>query len=139
MPLLASGGCRPGEGERCFCHGECRGGLVCAAAGALLRPGQCVGDVAQNIDDGVCVEGSADTLGQAGVDPPPFWDLKYDLPKTDFAPPGSGSSDTDTGSTGDAGTDGSSSGTDGSSSGTDGSSSGTDGSSSGTDGSSSGT
>jgi hypothetical protein len=94
-------GCRPGEGDRCFCHGECRGGLVCAAAGATLDPGQCVTDVADDVDAGVCIEGTVDSGGSV-LDVPPFWDLRYDLPKMDFAPPPVDTDDSATTTTGDA-------------------------------------
>lgn len=135
MPALGSG-CRPGEGDRCFCHGECRGGLVCAASGATLRPGQCVTDLTNNVDAGVCIESEGDSQGGEGSDPPPFWDLRYDLPKTDFAfPDDSTTTDSTTDSSTTMGTDSGSSGTDTGSSGTDGASTGTGGSSGGSTGS----
>ena len=131
LPVL-TGGCRPGEGDRCFCHGECRGGLVCAVSGAMLRPGQCVSDIAAaGIDDGVCIEGAGESQGGDPANPPPFWDLPYaDLPKTDFAPPSDPTTDSTT-ETSDSGTDSSSDGTSSGTGGTSGSSSGA-GSSSGT-------
>jgi hypothetical protein len=34
--------CRPGEGQRCVCEGECRRGLVCAQGGVLLTQNECL-------------------------------------------------------------------------------------------------
>jgi hypothetical protein len=73
--LLLVAGCRPGEGERCFCEGECRSGLVCAAEGAVLDPGQCVNEISDNLEAGTCIE-----VGNLGEDtddliPPPSFDL----------------------------------------------------------------
>ena len=73
--LLLVAGCRPGEGERCFCEGECRSGLVCAAEGAVLDAGQCVNEISDNLEAGTCIE-----VGNLGDDtddliPEPVFDL----------------------------------------------------------------
>jgi hypothetical protein len=73
--LVIFAGCRPGEGERCFCEGECRGGFVCAAEGAVLGEGQCVDAISDSIESGTCIEvtnleGDTDELV-----PQPYYDL----------------------------------------------------------------
>ncbi len=73
--LLLVAGCRPGEGERCFCAGECRNGLVCAAEGAVLDEGRCVNEVSNDLESGTCIE--VGNLGEDSGDliPDPVFDL----------------------------------------------------------------
>ncbi|MGH1347145.1 MAG: hypothetical protein ACRBN8_36625 [Nannocystales bacterium] len=66
--------CRPSEGERCICAGECAGGLVCAADGAVLRGGQCVGSVSNDLESGVCVDAGNVDFGDDALTPPPKFD-----------------------------------------------------------------
>ncbi len=72
--LLATTACRPSEGERCICAGECAGGLVCAADGAVLRGGQCVGSVSNDLESGVCVDAGNVDLEDDALTPPPKFD-----------------------------------------------------------------
>lgn len=75
------GACRTAEGGRCFCQGDCRDGLACAANGVILREGQCVTDRGiRDIEAGVCVPQGADLDDEQGLDPPrPRFDLQPDL------------------------------------------------------------
>lgn len=54
--------CRPGEGDYCQCPGECRRGLVCAQAGAVIE--SCV-DPVPGEEPGRCIEqdGLPDMVG----------------------------------------------------------------------------
>ena len=72
--LLTTTACRPSEGERCICAGECAGGLVCAADGAVLRGGQCVGSVSNDLESGVCVDAGNIDLEDDALTPPPRFD-----------------------------------------------------------------
>jgi len=72
--LLTTTACRPSEGERCICAGECAGGLVCAADGAVLRGGQCVGSVSNDLESGVCVDAGNVDLEDDALTPPPKLD-----------------------------------------------------------------
>ena len=40
LALVAA--CRPGEGQRCVCAGECRRALVCAQGGRVLENKECI-------------------------------------------------------------------------------------------------
>ena len=40
--LAVAAACRPGEGQRCVCEGECRRGLVCAQGGRVLDDHECL-------------------------------------------------------------------------------------------------
>ena len=73
--LLSIAACRPGEGERCFCEGECRSGLVCAANGAVLREGECVRD---NVEAGACIDGENANADDENFDQPVYLDLGLD-------------------------------------------------------------
>ena len=73
--LLSIAACRPGEGERCFCQGECRSGLVCAANGAVLRDGECVRD---NVEAGACIDGENANADDENLDQPVYLDLGLD-------------------------------------------------------------
>lgn len=72
--LLTTTACRPSEGERCICAGECAGGLVCAADGAVLRGGQCVGSVSNDLESGVCIDAGDIDLEDDALTPPPKFD-----------------------------------------------------------------
>lgn len=72
--LLTTTACRPAEGERCICAGECKGGLVCAADGAVLRGGQCVGSVSNDLESGVCIDAGNVNLEDDALTPPPKFD-----------------------------------------------------------------
>lgn len=72
--LLTTTACRPSEGERCICAGECAGGLVCAADGAVLRGGQCVGSVSNDLESGVCIDAGNIDLEDDALTPPPRFD-----------------------------------------------------------------
>ncbi len=74
LALLTVGACRPREGDRCICEGECAGGLVCAADGAVLREGQCVPAVSNDLESGVCVDAGNVDLGDDALNPPPRFD-----------------------------------------------------------------
>lgn len=74
LALLTTAACRPREGERCICAGECAGGLVCAADGAVLRDGQCVSSVSNDLESGVCVDGGNISLDDDSITPPPKFD-----------------------------------------------------------------
>ena len=74
LALLTASACRPREGERCICAGECAGGLVCAADGAVLRDGQCVSSVSNDLESGVCVDGGNVSLDDDSLTPPPKFD-----------------------------------------------------------------
>lgn len=79
LPLLLATltlalGCRPKEGERCICADECAGGLVCAADGAVLREGQCVSSVSNDLESGVCVDASNVNFDDDSLTPPPRFD-----------------------------------------------------------------
>jgi hypothetical protein len=74
LALLTASACRPREGERCICAGECAGGLVCAADGAILRDGQCVSSVSNDLESGVCVDGGNVSLDDDSLTPPPKFD-----------------------------------------------------------------
>lgn len=87
VALLTTTACRPSEGERCICAGECAGGLVCAADGAVLRGGQCVGSVSNDLESGVCIDaGNVDLEDDALTPPPKFdagdWATSGSLPMT---------------------------------------------------------
>lgn len=87
VTLLTATACRPSEGERCICAGECAGGLVCAADGAVLRGGQCVGSVSNDLESGVCIDaGNVDLEDDALTPPPKFdagdWATSGSLPMT---------------------------------------------------------
>jgi len=88
LAALAVVACRPREGERCICAGECAGGLVCAADGAILRDGQCVtGD----LESGVCVEGGDVDEDEDALTPPRkldagSWATGGDVPVTTADP-----------------------------------------------------
>jgi hypothetical protein len=58
LVLLAA--CRPGEGQRCVCEGECRRGLVCAQGGRQLEERECVD--AGDRTPGECIYPEADDL-----------------------------------------------------------------------------
>ncbi|MBV1858359.1 MAG: hypothetical protein KUG77_08095, partial [Nannocystaceae bacterium] len=72
--LTTTTACRPSEGERCICAGECAGGLVCAADGAVLRGGQCVGSVSNDLESGVCIDAGNIDLGEDDLTPPTKFD-----------------------------------------------------------------
>ena len=72
--LLTTTACRPSEGERCICAGECASGLVCAADGAVLRGGQCVGSVSNDLESGVCIDAGNIDLEDEALTPPPKFD-----------------------------------------------------------------
>ncbi|HET6584563.1 MAG TPA: hypothetical protein VFG69_13970 [Nannocystaceae bacterium] len=82
LTILAA--CRPGEGQRCVCAGECRRGLVCAQNGRVLDDKECL--PADERSPGVCIdEAQADEAGDG--------ELKEDLTirhdlggKRDFEP-----------------------------------------------------
>lgn len=74
LALLSASACRPREGERCICAGECAGGLVCAADGAVLRDGQCVSSVSNDLESGVCVDGGNVSFDEDAITPPPKFD-----------------------------------------------------------------
>jgi hypothetical protein len=58
--------CRPGEGQRCVCAGECRRGLVCAQNGRVLDDKECL--PADDRNPGVCIEqDQADEEGNESV------------------------------------------------------------------------
>ncbi len=86
VALVLAAACRPGEGQRCVCEGECRRGLVCAQGGRLLKDEECVepGDPTP----GECVEPEADELPDMVADEgvqPDF--IYHDLGgKRDFEP-----------------------------------------------------
>lgn len=64
LTLLA--GCRPGEGQRCVCAGECRRGLVCAQNGRVLKDKECL--PADDRNPGTCIdEAQADEGGEDGL------------------------------------------------------------------------
>jgi len=52
--LVLGAACRPGEGQRCVCEGECRRGLVCAQGGRVLDDKECL-DPGDN-SPGECIE-----------------------------------------------------------------------------------
>ncbi len=74
LALLTTSACRPREGERCICAGECAGGLVCAADGAVLRDGQCVSSVSNDLESGVCIDGGNVSFDDGAITPPPKFD-----------------------------------------------------------------
>ncbi len=91
--LLAA--CRPGEGGRCICQGECRDGLVCAVGGTVLGKGRCVDSVTNDLEAGECVpHGNTPDDGDP-LDFEPHFDLGT---KRDFEP-GGADMDTSSGST----------------------------------------
>lgn len=58
--------CRPGEGQRCVCAGECRRGLVCAQNGRVLEDKECL--PADDRNPGTCIDQSqADEGGDEGL------------------------------------------------------------------------
>ena len=70
LALLAAAACRPREGERCICADDCAGDLVCAADGAELRGNQCVYNVGNDIEAGVCVKGGNANANDDALTPP---------------------------------------------------------------------
>jgi len=70
--LCAVVSCRPREGERCICAGDCAKGLVCAADGAKLERGQCVSSVSNDLESGVCVAGDIESDDEVITPPPKF-------------------------------------------------------------------
>lgn len=74
LALLAVSACRPREGERCICADDCAGDLVCAADGAELRGNQCVYDVSNDLESGICVKGGNANAGDDALTPPPKLD-----------------------------------------------------------------
>lgn len=87
--VLSATGCRPGEGERCFCEGDCRGGTVCAVAGAVLPRDRCIDSVmASSIEAGVCIDGDGAPSSENDLNPPPFLDLGPWATETTPVPPG---------------------------------------------------
>ncbi len=93
--------CKPGQGDRCFCAGECRKGLVCAVDGAVLPKGSCVEDVTRNREAGSCIQADEANEYNEGGFPPVFFDLgtRRDLGNDDGA---TGPSETGTSSGGPA-------------------------------------
>ena len=90
LALVAASACRPREGDRCICAGECAGGLVCAADGAILRDNQCVSAVSNDLESGICVDaGDVDLTDDALTPPPKFdagsWATSGEVPVTTAA------------------------------------------------------
>ncbi len=74
LALLAVSACRPREGERCLCAGECAGNLRCAADGAVLKSGQCVASVSNDLESGVCIDAANIDFEDEALTPPPKFD-----------------------------------------------------------------
>ena len=74
LALLAASACRPREGERCICADDCAGDLVCAADGAELSGNQCVYDVGNDLESGICVQGGGANADDDALTPPPKYD-----------------------------------------------------------------
>lgn len=96
--LVGTTACRPGEGERCFCQGECRGGLVCAVNGAVLPQDRCIDSVmASSVEAGICIDGDGAPSSENDLNPPPFLDLgPWATDSTPLPPEPSTSEATDT-------------------------------------------
>src|SRR5688572_28264215 len=90
LAVLGLCGCRPGGGDRCYWEGECRGGLLFAAGGAVLAEGQCVADVSQDLNAGACVDHGAAPQDDAGMHPPPSFDLGTHAPGYEYGTTGTG-------------------------------------------------
>lgn len=86
LVLVVAAACRPGEGQRCVCEGECRRGLVCAQGGRTLDENECVDPA--DPTPGECVRTEDENLSDMAVDEGVPTDFVYhDLGgKRDFEP-----------------------------------------------------
>ena len=114
LPLVAVAtsvaSCKATEGERCVCASDCKGGLVCLAAGRVLGQDECSPATGEGAEPGECLDPGAAGIGDDGFDDPEiFMDLGS---KRDFDPaPPPEPVGTDTGSGSGSGSSGSDGGT----------------------------